>query len=110
MGCAGAGKTTLRRLLCERGIAGCPVVAMPDLMLDSALLGRIAHPTAINVVQEIGGFPFFLGAWRRERDFLAFARRMLFRRGVTTYDRLNGLRGIVFILLILLLAIYSVSC
>jgi len=95
IGCAGAGKTTLRRLLCERGIAGCRVVAMPELVLDGALLGRITHPTGMNVVQEIGGFPFFLGARRRERDFIAFARSMLFRRGVTTYDRLNGLRGIV---------------
>lgn len=94
IGCAGAGKTTLRRTLCDRGIDGSRVVAMPDLLLDRALLRRIEHPSEQNVVQEIGSFPFLLGAWRRNRDFFAFARRMLFRDGVTTYDKLNTLRGI----------------
>lgn len=95
IGCAGAGKTTLRKSLCACGITGAPVVAMPDLVLDKPLLSRIAHPTAMNVVQEIASFPFFLAAWRRERDFIAFARRMFSHPGVTTYDKLNGLRGIV---------------
>ena len=94
IGCAGAGKTTLRRTLCDRGIDGSRVVAMPDLLLDRALLRRIKHPTGLNVVQEIGGIPFFLGALRRDRDFIALVRRMVFRDGVTTYDKLNTLRGI----------------
>lgn len=95
IGCAGAGKTTLRRLLCERGIGGGRAVAMPDLVLDRALSRRITHPTAINVVQELCGLPFFLGAWRKEREFVAFARRLLAQPAVSRYDRLNTLRGIV---------------
>ena len=94
IGSAGAGKTTLRRLLCDRGIRGHDVVAMPDLALDRALLRRITHPTAINFVQELRGLPFFLGAFPREREFIAFARSMLWRHR-STFERLNGLRGIV---------------
>lgn len=95
IGCAGAGKTTLRRMVCERGLAGSRVVAMPDLVLGHTLLRRVSHPTAVNVVQEVGGFPSFLGAWRRERDFIAFARRTLFRHAPTTFAKLNGMRGVV---------------
>ena len=95
IGCDGAGKTTLSRMLCERGIAGSRVVAMPDLLLDRAGLRRITHPTAVNVVQDVGGLPFLLGGHRRQREFVSFARRMHARYAPSTYDRLNGMRGIL---------------
>lgn len=94
IGCAGAGKTTLRRMICERGIEGNRVLAMPDLILDRAFLHRVSHPTVANIFQEIGGLPYFLGALRRERNFVAFAHHML-GQACSTYDRLNGMRGIV---------------
>jgi thymidylate kinase len=94
IGCDGAGKTTLSRMLCEHGISGNRVVAMPDLLRDRAGLRWITHRTAVNAVQDIGGFPFFLSGLRRHRDYVAFARRMLARHAPSTFDRLNGMRGV----------------
>lgn len=94
IGCAGAGKTSLRNLICEQGIGDLDVVAMPDLLLRRALLRRVTHPTAINVVQELGGFPFLLRALPSERSFLAFAQRTLWRHASSRFDKLNGMRGV----------------
>jgi thymidylate kinase len=95
IGCDGAGKTTLSRMLCEHGIPGRRVVAMPDLLRDRAGLRRITHRTAVNVVQDVGAFPFFVRGFRRHREYVAFARRMLARHEPSTFDRLNSMRGIV---------------
>lgn len=95
IGCAGAGKTTLAGMLCERQIAALPVRAMTDLVLGHPVLRRVTHPTAVNVVQELGSFPFFVGAWRSDREFVGFARNMLARHARSTFDSLNGMRGIV---------------
>lgn len=95
IGCDGAGKTTLSRMLCEPGILEGRAVAMPDLVLDPPGLRRISHPTAVNVVQEVSGLPFLLGAYRRQRRYLSFSRRMHARYAPSTYHRLNGMRGIV---------------
>ena len=94
IGCAGAGKTSLRNLICEQGIRGHDVVAMPDLLLQRPLLRRVAHPTAVNIVQELGGLPFLLRALPSERPFLAFARRTLWRDTTSRFDKLNGMRGV----------------
>ena len=95
IGCAGAGKTTLRRLLAEREIAGRRSCAMSDLVLDRPVLRRITHPTAVNVAQEIGSLPFVLGGPRSDRDFVRYARRMLAGHARSRFDEVNGLRGIV---------------
>lgn len=94
IGCAGAGKTTLRNLICEQGVHDHDVVAMPDLLLQRPLLRRVTHPTAANVVQELGGLPFLLHALPGERPFLAFARRTLWRDATSSFDKLNGMRGV----------------
>ena len=95
VGCDGAGKTTLSRMLRKRGIPGSHVVRMPDLLLDRASFRWITQRTAVNVVQDIGGFPYFVGSFRRHREYVAFARRMLARHEPSTFDRLNSMRGIV---------------
>lgn len=94
IGCDGAGKTTLSRMLGEPGVLEGRAVAMADLLLDRTGLRGITHPTAMNVVQELGGLPFLLHGYRRRRAYLAFARRMQARYAPSTYDRLNGMRGI----------------
>jgi thymidylate kinase len=95
IGCDGAGKTTLGRMLVEPGALGARAVAMADLVLDRPGLRRITHPTARNVAQEVAGLPFLLRAFGRRRAYLAFARRMHTRYAPSAYHRLNGMRGIV---------------
>jgi thymidylate kinase len=95
IGCDGAGKTTLSRMLCERGIPGSRVVAMPDLVRDRVGLRRITNRTAVNLVQDIGGFPSFVSGYRTHREYIAFARRMLARHEPSALHRINSLRGIV---------------
>lgn len=82
-------------MLCGREVAAARVRAMTDLVLDHSVLRRVTHPTAVNVVQELGSFPFFVGAWRGDREFVGFARKMLASHARGTFDRLNGMRGIV---------------
>jgi thymidylate kinase len=94
IGCDGAGKTTLARMLAEPGVLGDRAALMADLVLDRPGLRRIHHPTARNVVQEVGSLPFLLLMLGRRRSYLSFARRMLDRYSPTTYHRLNGARGI----------------
>jgi thymidylate kinase len=94
IGCDGAGKTTLGRLLTEPGVLGGRSVGMADLVLDHPGLRGITHPTARNVVQELGGLPFLFRAYPRRRAYLAFAWRMHTRYAPSAYHRLNGMRGI----------------
>lgn len=94
IGCDGAGKTTLSRMLRESIGPEGRAVAMADLVLDRPGLRRITHPTAVNVVQEVSSMPFLVYAYRRQHAYLAFARRMHARYAPSTYHRLNGMRGI----------------
>lgn len=95
IGCDGAGKTTLCRLLRACGIDGTPVVALPDLVLDRSVLRHVTHPTAANLVQDVCGLPFFVSALPRRREFVALAARTLARHAPSTFDRLNEMRGVV---------------
>jgi thymidylate kinase len=95
IGCDGAGKTTLGRMLAEPGVLGARALVMADLVLDRPGLRGITHPTARNVVQEVGGLPFLLGAFGRWRAYLGFALRMHARYAPSAYHRLNGMRGIL---------------
>jgi len=94
IGCDGAGKTTLCRMLGRSGALEDRAVGMADLLLDRPGFRGVGHPTARNLVQEVGGLPFLVRSFRRRREYLAFARRMHVRYASTTYDRLNGMRGI----------------
>jgi thymidylate kinase len=94
IGCDGAGKTTLGRMLADPGALGDRAVLMADLVLDRPGLRRIVHPTARNVAQEVESLPFLLLALGRRQAYLSFARRMLARYAPSTYHRLNGMRGI----------------
>ena len=95
IGCDGAGKTTLSRMLQAHGIPGRRVVSMPDLVLDRPALRRVVHPTAVNLVQDVCGLPYFAGAFPRRRAFVGLAARTLARYAPTTFDRLNEMRGVV---------------
>ena len=94
IGCDGAGKTTLGRMLAEPRVLGARAVVMADLALDRPGLRGITHPTARNLAQEVVGLPFLLRAFGRRRGYLTFARDMHARYAPSAYHRLNGMRGI----------------
>jgi thymidylate kinase len=94
IGCAGAGKTTLRRMLCERSVSRQPVVAMSDLVIPRGARQRITNPTVVNLAQEVMALPSFLRAWRREQEYLAFARELVTREGFPRYERVVAVRGL----------------
>ncbi|MGH3065778.1 MAG: hypothetical protein ACRDOF_05685, partial [Gaiellaceae bacterium] len=94
IGCDGAGKTTLSRMLSQVAALEGRAVGMADLVLDRPGLRGITHPTARNLLQEVSSLPFLLRSYRRRREYLGFARRMHTRYAPTRYDRLNGMRGI----------------
>lgn len=94
IGCDGAGKTTLGRLLAEPGVLESPATIMADLVLDRPGLRAITHPTAMNVAQEVASLPFLARGYRARSPYFAFARRMLARYAPSAYHRLNGMRGV----------------
>ena len=98
IGCSGAGKTTLARLLAHRGIGGRPAVVMADLALDRPGLRRIRHPTARNVVQEVACLPSFATAVRRQpefRTFLGRSCRLVAAHGTSAAESALSMRSIM---------------
>ena len=69
-------------------------VALPDLVLDRTGLRHVTHPTAVNVVQEACSLPVLLSSWSHHRAFLDFGVRTLGRYAPSTFERVNGLRGL----------------
>lgn len=94
IGCAGAGKTTLRRMLCDRSVSRQPTVAMSDLVIPRIARQRITNPTVLNLAQEIVALPSFVRAWRREQQYLALARELVTREGFPRYERVVAARGL----------------
>ena len=94
IGCDGAGKSTLAGMVRERGVWGLGAVALPDLVLDRTGLRHVTHPTAVNVVQEACSLPVLLSSWSHHRAFLDFGVRTLGRYAPSTFERVNGLRGL----------------
>ncbi|HET7354729.1 MAG TPA: hypothetical protein VFJ11_11875 [Gaiellaceae bacterium] len=94
IGCAGAGKTTLRRMLCDRSVSRQRVVAMSDLVIPRIARQRITNPTVLNLAQEIVALPSFVRAWRREQQYLALARELVTREGFPRYERVVAARGL----------------
>jgi hypothetical protein len=95
IGCAGAGKSTLARMLCEHGVGGTPAVALPDLVRDRPGLRRLTHPTAVNLLQDVTAVPYFLAGLRRQRAFAGYAAGTLLRHAPSPFHKLNGVRSIV---------------
>ncbi len=95
IGCSGAGKTTMCRMLGDNKYEGDHVVRMSDLPRNKLGLHHVNHPTATNVIQDFTGLPFFARSWYRWRDFLHFSLRILASNSPSTAYALNSIRGIV---------------
>jgi len=95
IGSTGSGKTTLiaevQRRLAEQGKA----VTSFDLVAKLLGLGRVAHPTIRNIIQDLVGFPFFISSLYQHRSFIVFVLKTLARDRTKPFLALNYLRSIV---------------
>lgn len=95
IGCSGAGKTTLARMLRRRSSTADPVLLATDLVLDRPGLRWINNPTAMNLVADVTVLPTFFGAFGKNRAFTRYAADRLRRHAPSTFEKFNYMRNIV---------------
>ena len=94
IGSTGAGKTTLIRDVQRRLAEKTEVGISFDLIAGGIGLRGLKSRTTKNIVAELVGFPFFLRALPRHKEFLAFTLRRLVRPLDISLFTVNNLRSI----------------
>ena len=94
IGSTGAGKTSLISKIHHK-LAQTMVVTTPfDLIATPFGLSRVTHPTAQNLIQELVGFPFFIGSLNRHGKFLVHTIKTFSRNTKFSVHRINNLRSL----------------
>ena len=94
IGSTGAGKTSLISKIHHK-LAQTKVVTTPfDLIAAPLGLNSITHPTAQNLIQELVGFPFFIGSLYRHGKFLSHTIETFSRNTKFSIHRINNLRSL----------------
>ena len=94
IGSTGAGKTTLISEV-QRRLSQITVVATSfDVVASPLGLQRVTHLTIRNLIQEIVGFPFFIGSLYRHKAIIVFILRMLARQASFSFFTINNLRSL----------------
>jgi thymidylate kinase len=94
IGSTGAGKTTLISEV-QRRLSQTTVVATSfDVVASPLGLRRVTHLTIRNLIQEIVGFPFFIGSLYRHKAIIVFILRMLARQASFSFFTINNLRSL----------------
>jgi thymidylate kinase len=94
IGSTGAGKTSLISKIHHR-LAQTTVVTTPfDLVAAPLGLSHITHPTVQNLIQELVGFPFFIGSLNYYREFLAHTVKIFSRNTKFSIHTFNNLRSL----------------
>ncbi len=94
IGTTGVGKTTLIRKLCSRLAESEPAIEAVRLAVGFLGLRSGMNATVENVVQEIIGFPFFVLAAHKYRNFLGYTMRLFALKGHSGLERINNLRSL----------------
>ncbi|KPK24969.1 MAG: hypothetical protein AMJ70_00325 [Dehalococcoidia bacterium SG8_51_3] len=94
IGCTGAGKSTLIAKVQCKLTKSVEVTTSFNLVATLLGLSGVSHPTARNLIQEVIGFPFFIGALHRDKAFVAYTLRMLARQANFTIFTINNLRSL----------------
>ncbi len=95
IGSTGAGKTTLITEVQRRLAETAHVTIASDLTAGLLGLGRVAHPTARNLIQDIVSLPFFVSSLYQHRAFVVYTLETLARRKGNPFFSANYLRSIV---------------
>ena len=94
IGSTGAGKTTLLAEVRRRLAQTAEVASAFELVAAPLGLGRVTHPTAQNLIQELIGLPFFLQSLGRHRAFVVFILKMIARHGNFRFFTIHYLRSL----------------
>lgn len=94
IGSTGAGKTTLISEVQHRLAQTAEVTTSFELVAAPFDLQGVTHLTARNLIQELVGFPFFIGSLPRRGAFIIFILRMLARQSKISIFMLNNLRSL----------------
>ena len=94
IGSTGAGKTTLISEVQRRLSQTTEVATSFDVVASPLGLRRVTHPTIRNLIQEIVGFPFFIGSLYRHKTIIVFILRMLARQASFSFFTINNLRSL----------------
>ena len=95
IGCSGAGKTTLARMLQRHSSTADRVLLATDLVMDRPGRRWISHPTAKNLVTDVTVLPFFLRAFGQNREFTRYAADRLRGHAPSAFAKFNYMRNIV---------------
>ncbi|MDQ3004766.1 MAG: AAA family ATPase [Chloroflexota bacterium] len=94
IGSTGAGKTSLISKIHQQ-LAQTKVVTTPfDLIAAQLGLSSVTHPTAQNLIQELVGFPFFVGSLSRHGKFLSHTIETFSRNTKFSIHRINNFRSL----------------
>ncbi len=94
IGSTGAGKTTLISEIQRRLAQITEVTTSFELVASPLGLRRVTHLTARNLIQELVGFPFFIGSLYRHKALIIFILRMLARQASFSFFTINNLRSL----------------
>ena len=95
IGCSGAGKTTLARMLKSSLSSADPVLLATDLVIDRPGRRWISNPTAVNLVADITVLPQVVRSFERNREFARYAANRLRWHAPSAFAKLNYMRNIV---------------
>lgn len=94
IGCTGAGKTTLIDDVQQRLVNVASVTTSVDLAAGVIGLKGVTHPTVQNLIQEVVGFPFFMGTLYKYREFLLHTIKLFLRNSRFSIQAINNLRSL----------------
>jgi len=94
IGSTGTGKTTLISAVQRRLAETAEVMTAFEQVASPVGLRRVTNPTARNLIQELVGFPFFIGSLYRHKAFIIFILRMLARQASFSFFTINNLRSL----------------
>jgi len=94
IGSTGAGKTTLISEIQRRLAQTTEVATSFDVVAAPLGLRRVTHLTVRNLIQELVGFPFFIGSLYRHKAIIVLILRMLARQASFSFFTINNLRSL----------------
>jgi deoxyadenosine/deoxycytidine kinase len=94
IGSTGAGKTTLIREVHRRLAKTTSVTTSVDLATSLLGMQGVVNPTLQNLIQEIVSFPFFIGTFYRNSEFLRHTVKLFWRNSRLSITAINNLRSL----------------